>query len=83
MTSAQAAEYTGLDRSRLRQLVKAGELKADLEDTPRGPVLWFHKAELDRLKEKRAKAAEERKGRPGRPLKTAPQPPDAEKGPGN
>lgn len=71
MTTAKAAEYTGLDASRLRQEVRAGRLHAERQKTERGDVLWFPETELQRWQEERAKTAAERTGKRGRPLKAA------------
>ena len=67
LTAAQAAEYLGYrDSSRVRQLVRGGKLQADKEDTPRGPILWFRRTELDAFIEWRNSQSlnKRRKGRP-------------------
>jgi len=69
MTTEEAAAYLGVNDSRVRQLVRGGELVAERETTRRGDVLWFQRAELDALKARRAEQAQNKKGKPGRPFK--------------
>lgn len=73
MTTADAAKALGYkDPSRVRQLVRSGLLAAEKEDTPRGPILWFDQAELDRFKEWRSSQPPP-KGRKGRPYGGLPE----------
>lgn len=63
MTTEEAATYLGYrDKSRIRQLVRDGVLKA----SKRGRDLFLTRAELDRFKQHRAVANEEKRGRPYR-----------------
>lgn len=70
MNTADAGAYLGVNASRVRQLVKDGKLSPRTENTPRGPVHWFAKTDLERLKEERERENQERRGRKGRPFKT-------------
>lgn len=72
MTTAAAADFLGINTSRVRQLAREGKLPAIKEETPRGPVFWFEPAELEAFRQRRAEESERRKGQPGRPLKLPP-----------
>lgn len=71
MTTAEAAAALGVNDSRVRQFVRDRVLHPRTEETRRGPVHWFAKAEVERLRDERARLAEERKLKKmgGRPLK--------------
>lgn len=71
MTTAQGAEYLGISPRRCRELVAQGSIPSTLEQTPRGPVYWLKRTDLDRFREERARENEARKGKRGRPLKGA------------
>lgn len=69
MTTQKAAEYLGVNPSRVRQLARAGLIQADREETPRGPVFWFHRSALDDYRAYVEQQNRERKGQAGRPYK--------------
>lgn len=76
MTTDQAANYLGVNPSRVRQLVRSGLLVVEREETRRGPVFWFRQKDLDAYRQLREEKNQERTGKRGRPYKTeAPAPP--------
>ena len=73
MTTAQAAEYLGVNDSRVRQLVRSGALSARKDETPRGVIYWLSKSELDSYKQRAVATNVEKRGKRGRPLKVKPE----------
>lgn len=75
MTTAQAADYLGLKDARVRQLVRANAIPATREETPRGPVYYLNRPDVEAFKQHREEEAKRRKeGKlPGRPLKGSDQ----------
>lgn len=63
MTTNQAAEYLGMTRPRVQQLIKAGALKAEKF----GRDYRLTKREVQQWKEE---AAQRNQGKKGRPFKT-------------
>ena len=76
MTTGEAADHLNISRRRLQELVASGALPAERQDTPRGPIYWLRRADLERFREQRAQESAERRGRRGRPLKVPPREPE-------
>jgi len=60
MTTAEAVPLLGVTVSRVRQLVKGGALYPRVEETARGPLLWFARTDVDALRDLRAETERKR-----------------------